>query len=271
MKKINLTHVLLVLISLHSLAAKAEQIDDPCVGPSALLSVIDRPTQSDSPCAVKPGELLVEVGYQYQQLQEEDGYANVLPQAEFRIGLPLNNELVLLTPNYVNQHPSDSESISGSTATVFGLKHEIGYTNKWIYAAETIFTTPSGSPDFGSDGWGVALNGIVSYNITASLGLAGMFGVTTQTDPSSDGGGRFNSFNPDVVLSWQLTPKFQIYGEVYGQTNTSSEDRWGWNADAGVQYLITPQIEVDAEYGKRLSGNLGDFSHYFGVGGAVLF
>jgi len=36
MNKINITAILFGLISLHSTTAKAEQIDDPCSGPSAL-------------------------------------------------------------------------------------------------------------------------------------------------------------------------------------------------------------------------------------------
>jgi hypothetical protein len=260
-----------ILPLLFATSLKAEQISDPCAGPSALLAVIDRPTASDSACVVKPGHLLIEGGYQYQKLHDEGGYSHVLPQAEFRLGLPFNNEFSLLTPEYINQHPSDSDSLSGGSATVFGLKHQIGYTSKLVYTVEGIITTPSGSPDFGSDGWGVAFNGIVNYNVTSSFGVAVLLGLSSQTDPKANGGGRYNTFNPDIVLTWQPTPKSQIYGEVYGQTRTSATENSGYNMDAGIQYLVTPNIEIDAEYGLRLSGNLGGFSHYFGAGGAVMF
>jgi opacity protein-like surface antigen len=258
-------------LNLFPLTGNAEQIDDPCAGPSELLAIIDRPTGSDSPCVVKPGKVLVEAGYQYQRLFTVDGYQNQLPQAEFRLGLPYNNEINLLAPNYVNQHISNQGNFSGSTAAVFGLKHELGYTSKWIYTIEALFTVPSGSSSYGSDGWGYALNGIINYSITSAISITAMIGVTSETDPTASGGGRFNSFNPDVTLTWQLTPKFQIYGEVYGQTKTSAVNSSGYNTDMGMQYLITPNIEVDAEYGVRLSGNLIGFQHYFGAGGGIQF
>ena len=97
-----------------------------------------------------------------------------------------------------------------------------------------------------------------------------MLGFATQTTSVDAGGERFNSFNPDFLVSWQTSSNFQLYAEFYGQTKTSPENSDGYNADGGFQYLLTENIEIDIEYGVRLAGELGGFSHYFGAGGDQL-
>ena len=85
------------------------------------------------------------------------------------------------------------------------------------------------------------------------------------------GGGRFTSVNPDITFTWLPLWNLQFYGEVYGQSRTGPGLGSGFDADGGVQYLLTPYCEVDLEEGVRLSGNLGGFTHYFGAGMGFLF
>ena len=125
---------------------------------------MNRPSVMDSPCAVNAGHVILEMGYQYQSLYPNDGNSSNFPEAEFRLGLPLSNELSLLLPNYINVHEEHAPSISGSSATVVGLKHQFPiYAQKWTYAAESLFTMPSGSDNFGNDDLGLTVNGIVNH------------------------------------------------------------------------------------------------------------
>ena len=91
-------------------------------------------------------------------------------------------------------------------------------------------------------------------------------GVTSQTNPALAGGGRFTSVNPDITFTWLPLWNLQFYGEVYGQSRTGPGLGSGFDADDCVQYLLTPNCEVDLEEGVRLSGNLGGFTHYLGQG-----
>ena len=125
---------------------------------------------------------------------------------------------------------------------------------------------PTGSSLYGSSGVGGTLSGIAEWEITSNIAFTAMLGITSQTTSSSSGGERFTSLLPDLVLSWQAYPALQFYGEVYGQTKTSPTEGPGYNFDAGVQYLITPNFEIDAEDGFRLSGNLGGFKNFIGIG-----
>jgi hypothetical protein len=264
--------VFLVLIGLLAFSGQicAEEqetpISNPCSGPSALFAILDRPTVSDSACAVPQRQLVSELGFQYANLRGlGGGTAYNYPQAEVRIGLPGRNEFFLLPPSY-NRQKTGNASAAGFSAVTLGLKHELGYTRYWLGAVEALFTLPSGSSAFGSRGLGVAFNSIAAYALSRQIGLSLQLGVSSQTNPKLSGGRRFTSLVSNFVFTWQPKEQLQFYGEVYGQSSIGPGKGAGYNADGGVQYLITPSWEVDLEEGVRLVGDLGGFTHYFGAG-----
>lgn len=63
-----------------------------------MLDLLDRPTMGDSPCVVKPGQMVLEAGVARYALYGQSGHTWGYPQLELRWGLPENNELVFL-PN----------------------------------------------------------------------------------------------------------------------------------------------------------------------------
>ncbi len=240
-------------------------VPDPCAGRSGLLAQLDRPTVADSVCAVKPGRVIVEAGYAHSNTTA--GASENAPQAEIRFGLADGNEFVLLPPN-MTYRPGNTSRTSYSSTTI-GLKHEWGYTRHWSYAGEVLLTTPApGNTSPSSLGWGEAVNGIVSYSITSDVAVGLMLGATAQYDRY---GQRYTSINPDFTATWLLNPRWQLYGEIYGQTHTGYGQGSGWDSDGGVQYLVTRRIEIDAELGQRLSGALGDYRYYWGFGGGWEF
>ncbi|MDP1575094.1 MAG: transporter [Coxiellaceae bacterium] len=247
--------------------AIAETVINPCSGPTSLLNIIDRPTVGDSPCTVPYKKAVLELGYQYQSLRGGGRQQNA-PDAEFRLGLPANNELAILLPNYSHQSINPS---AGFSATTLGLKHQIGYTRNWITDIEGLFTLPTGSDAFGSHALGVAINGIAGYTINSAFNLTFMLGASSQTESNVNGGDRFSSINPDVVLTYTLASKVNLYGEMYGQTQTGSGAGSGFNCDTGFVFLPLAFFAVDLEFGQRMSGNLGGFNHYVGAGMSMLF
>lgn len=246
----------------------ADTVNNPCGGPSALLYIINRPTVADSACVVPYKNIVLETGYQYQQLTHFAGYQQNFPEAQFRLGLPANNEFTIVLPNHIHQSMTTG---SGYTATTVGLKHEIGYTQTWLGAVEALVTLPDGSAAYGSKGTGATLNGIVDYTFNPAFSLSFMLGATSQTQSSLNGGQRFTSINPDLVLTYSAIDKVQLYGEVYGQSKTGPGQGAGFNADGGIMYLLLTKLVLDVEYGQRLSGNLDGFNHYFGGGISVMF
>ncbi len=250
-------------------------VPGPCAAsnPSALLSLLDRPTFSDSACSAPLGHAVLELGFMHADARGEGGgTADNYPEAELRYGLPGGNEFKLLASNYTSQRSgAPEEASSGLSATSIGFKHELGYDAKWLGSVEAVLTLPSGNDAFGSRGLGATFSGIAAYSLTDQIGLSLQLGVSSQTDSVSAGGGRFTSFNQFLTATWDPIELLQFYGEVYGQTKTSHDEGAGYNFDGGVQYLIAHWMEVDAEEGVRLTGGLGGFTHYYGAGMGFLF
>ncbi|HSB32061.1 MAG TPA: transporter [Candidatus Sulfobium mesophilum] len=277
-KRLIARHVLGVCLTLLGLLVAGAQVyaqeqetdvPDPCSG---LLAILDRPTVSTSPCATPRGQFMLEMGFQRSKPRDPaSGTIDNYPQAEVRIGLPGRNEFTIIPPSYNRQRTrsgsdSTAETVSGYSALTLGLKHELGYTRQWLGAVQALFTLPSGSSALGSEGLGVALNGVVSYALSEQVGLTLQLGISSQTDPELAGGERFTAFVSNLVVTWQPKERLQFYGEIYGQSSTGPGKGAGYNADGGIQYLITPYWEVDLEGGVRLVGDLGGLSHFFGMG-----
>lgn len=254
----------LTIWSLNVFTAFAEEVPDPCVG---ILNLANRPTVADTACAVPFEKGIVELGAQYQNIKGgKSGYN--LPQLLLRLGFPLKTELFIQAPNYTRQ---TLRPHAGWGPTTVGIKHELGYNAKWLGALEGLVILPTGGSAFGSDGLGGAVNGIVTYAMNPAWALTLMLGVSTQTEPFSAGGQRYNSVNPDLVLTWQTTEKLEFFGEVYGQSKAAPHTGAGFNADAGILYAWTPNLETDLEMGQRISGQLGNFNNYIGAGFAWFF
>ncbi len=261
---IGLLALILPLSALARPAPAATTVPDPCTGRSGLLAEIDRPTIADSPCSVRPGRQIIEFGYAH--VRTGDGTSENGPQLELRFGLPDGNELVLLPPNIT--HGTNSGTVYGGTTV--GFKHEWGYSRHWIGASEALVTTPraKGPPGTPDGGWGEAVNGIVGYSVSRHFGLGFMLGVSSLTGANNR---RYESLNPDLTATWLLDPRCQLYAELYGQSQTGYGLGAGFDADGGIQYLLTRHFEVDAELGQQVSGLLGQHRDYWGVGGGWEF
>jgi hypothetical protein len=246
----------------------ANTIPDPCgPGPAQVFALIDRPGASYSACTIPFGNAMLEMGYQYFNLAGGAGYQYNFPQPEFRIGLPYRNEIFLFPSNYniQSQYPR-----IGYSAAAIGAKHEFGYNDKWIAAILGFLTLPSGSRGFGSANYGGELNLVSTYNISPNLALTLMLGVSSDTLPHYYGGERFNSLNPDMLLAYQFNDWFQLYGEVYGQTNSGPGLGAGYAFDTGLMFLPTRRIEWDIEVGQNFYGKTG-FNNYIGTGIGIFF
>jgi hypothetical protein len=264
-----LTWELALAVSLScSTQAYADSNDDPCAGPLAFLSIVDRPSIGDSVCTVANKKGALELGIQAQKIYPGRGYQYNLPEAELRLGLPAHTELIFLLPNYVHQSVSPH---TGYTASVIGMKHRVSSSENLQTAIESLLTLPTGSSNFGSHGLGVEVSAIASYTATPSLNLTFILGVATQSQSTNAGGQHSTSVNPDVIASWSLSDKTDLYVEVYGQSKTGPGQGSGFSSDAGIVYLALANLTVDAEVGQRISGTTGGFSHYIGTGMAIAF
>jgi hypothetical protein len=263
MSHLKVRKLLIVAVTSSIISSNAVAYDDPCSG---LLNLTDRPSNLDSACSVPFKQGMLEMGYEYEKLYKSNGEQHTLPIAEIRIGLPVNNEVAVILPNYIHQNIVPHY---GNTATTVVLKHEIGYNQNWVGAVEALVTLPGGSSAFGSNGVGTSINAIAGYTFNPKFNLSFSLASSTQTTSSLSGGQRYTTFNPDVVFTYSPTEKCDVYAEVFGQSKTGPGDGSGFNADAGVLYLINPKWEIDFEVGQRISGTLNSLNHYIGTGTAL--
>lgn len=249
----------MLLLSIQTLA---DPTNNPCASSNSILTFIDRPSKSDSACAAPVNTVISEMGYQYGSLIGSGSWQS-FPQLELRAGLPADTELFVLTPNY------NLETVAphaGFNATTLGIKHVFHYTDKSVWTAEAEVTPPSGGATFGSGNWGGIINGIATYNVTNTLSASLQLGVSSQTWPSAYQSQRYNSFNPDGIVSWQINPKTSLYGELFAQTQVAPHQGAGMNFDGGIVYLLTNRLSIDAEIGQRITGELGGYDNYIGTG-----
>ena len=108
--------------------------------------------------------------------------------------------------------------------------------------------------------------------MTDALSVEFAPGVSSFTSLSGNGSPhRFFSFNPDFVAAYQFTPSFQLYGEFFRNSIQGAGLSGNYWFDGGFQYLITNNIEIDAEYGVFLDPPSESSGHYIGFGTGFMF
>ncbi|HAU2155019.1 TPA: transporter [Legionella pneumophila] len=257
----------LLLFSLQINAATDYQTyETVCGEPTDMLSFLERGGIATNPCVVPPRSVLISSGYQYQQLIGE-GVQHNFPAAAIQLGLPGYFEVDLLLPNYINQ---TVDPRIGFSQTQLIVNHVLWFNNKWVITASGTFVFPSGSASFGSPNPGGGVIGILSYNFNSQLNLTGNLGITTQSEPSYDGGQSYTSVNPDLILSWTKN-KISLFAEIYGQSKTAPDEGGGFSTDAGVLYQVKKSIVIDFEVDQRITGLLNGVERYYGGGITIQF
>lgn len=231
-----------------------------------ILNYFKRPTIATSACPVPYGKSTLESGVQYNEFLDK-GNGFLYPLAKTRIGLPWRSELSILLPSEISNSRS---KLSGLGTTFIALKHNITYSEHFNSAFRMVYIPPSGSTNYGTDNNGYILNGILAFNKN-NINITTMLSVASLSDSARNGGRRFNTFNPDIVVGWYPKSWLEYFAEVYGQTRTGPSQGSGYNLDTGLLFLINKYIAADVEIGKRLSGQLGNFNTYYGCGISFMF
>jgi hypothetical protein len=266
----NLGIILILAISASpapSASPAASPAADPCGsgGATALLSALNRPTIGFSPCAVKPGESVFELGYANQA----GGAAQTTyPQGNLRFGVAPGLELDVLGPNYEIARGLSTQR--GFLDSGIGAKWEAAHDARSALGFDFLYTVPSGAAAFTAGSPTATVNFDYSRSLSQRIGFGTTIGVQSTAAASLAGNvHRFASLVPSVVLTDQFNPRAQLYAEAYGQTKIRPDGGTLFGLDGGLQYLLTPAIEIDVEAG-RTSTDLVQ-AHYVGAGIGVRF
>lgn len=245
---------------------------DPCGGDARLLATLNRPTVGFSACAVAPGTVVFEEGYQNQQQGAGmNGFLIQYPQSFVRVGVKPRLELDLIGP-YFNKLavPDGAGGLArthGYSDSGLGFKYEFEPRGRYTVGIDGLYTAPNGSAGFSNGGATETLNLNASYAITPTFAIGTTQAFLSTSGFKADGTqARYGAWMPSAVLSTQLNDNYQLYAE-YVYLNKLAPDQSGRAfVDYGVQKLLGKRFELDMELGHSLTADRGLQFQYFGVG-----
>ena len=240
------------------------QAADLCGGTTTnLLAALNRPTIGFSACAVKAHESVWELGY--NAVQQSDGTRSaVYPQGFIRFGAARGLELDFIGPNYLVQNAAGSIT-RGFADSGAGAKYEFFHDDADVMAFDLLYLVPSGAPAFTAGAPVATLNFDYGRSLSPAAGFATTIGVLSSFSAAANGASsRFASLVPSVAFTIQSNPRTQFYTEAFGQTPIRPDGGTLFGLDGGLQFLLAPNLEMDAEFGQTATDVAR--SRYFGVG-----
>lgn len=213
---------------------------DACGGArTALLAALDRPTVGYSACAVKPGDVVAELGY--QQTSAPGSQSTAFPQQLFRYGAARDLEVDLSGPA-----PGDLS---------LGMKYQFASGADQAAAIDVIFSAPTGAAAFTSGVPTQTLNLDYSRSLSSTVGLGVTLGLVNAAG---------TALTPSAVLTQSLGERGQLSAEAFARRPLFTAGQALFGSDAGVQWLLTPAVEADVELGRTASP--AGPAHYWGAG-----
>ncbi len=231
--------------------------------------VTDRPDQTEASSTVYPGALQIESGITWQtfdlarsssdQTRRIESFA--LPNTHFRLGLVENFELRVVTQPELLRSYVAGEEIS-RTAGLADL--QLGF--KWrIYSGEnggpevgflSHLVVPTGSDGLSIESYGVINKLAVTHSLSDKHSLAWNLGYDYLGEGNGD---LFYS------LAWGigLSEKVGVYLEPYGFLVNLEE--MVFNADAGLTYLLSDNMQFDYSFGLGLNEEMNYHSIGFSI------
>lgn len=242
----------------------ASAAPDPCGGDARLLATLNRPTVGYSACAVAPGTLVLEEGYQNTQQGSGAAGSTLIqyPQSFIRYGVKQGFEIDLVGP-YFNKLARTSGYSDGGV----GFKYEFTPRGRFTIGIDGLYTGANGSPGFTSGGPTQTLNLDVAYSITPTFGVGTTLAyLSTSGFDAAGKKSRFNVFLPSFVLTTQLANKYQLYSEYVYASKLAPDMGGRAFFDFGVQKLLGKRFELDIEEGISTTPDPNLKFNYVGIG-----
>jgi hypothetical protein len=181
---------------------------------------------------------------------------SLIPTALFRYGLFQDIELRFVEQLAGFDNQTTSEADYGLSDIELGVKIQIlkkeGINS--VIAFITHLIIPSGSPELTNSNYGTLSKFAISHGINDFLGLGYNLGYNY-----------FGTGNGDItyslVLGIDITEKFGMYAEIFGQYSDLSE--LTSNLDGGITYLVKDNIQLDLSIGLGLNQKMNYFAFGF--------
>lgn len=228
--------------------------------------VTDRPDQTESPIAVKKGELQIESGLLFERNYLGNGvseHRSVYPTNLFRIGLVKNLELrivnEIVTYEIRSNNPAISEySVSGTENLQIGFKYQFTDSeSKLVVGAVAHAVVPSGSNGISNNKYGIFSRINFSYDLSENKNLGANIGYNNYDLRFDEEGlvrDQDGNFIYTLVYVVGISDRVGMYVEAFG--DYVNMDIWQNNMNAGMTYLLKENIQLDYSYGWGLDRDM---------------
>ncbi len=216
--------------------------------------VTERPNASASPLTVPKKMLQIESGGSYTSFEENNlktetyGYNTtllrygILDDFEFRLGINFQET------RFTSNSTEADDKFSGFTPLMAGIKVEITDEDGWIPQLGLLghlYLPFSAGSDYRPETTGGDFLFAFSNTLSEKSGLSYNLGAQWRDD------------SPEVAYVYTLsygyaiTDKVSLFAEVYGNFPEDSKANHFW--DAGITYLLKPNIQLDAVVGRSIT------------------
>lgn len=209
----------------------------------------DRPGFANGSDTVAPGRIQIEMGLAQTKASaaQGGGLTTDYPEAEARVGLTPALEAEIFLPDYITTPGGDK----GFGDALIGAKDRF-YQNKTGSQVRASVTPLLSLPVNGAFSSG-HVDPLLICGIEAAPGSRwDVQGNLDLSDPSQAGGGRVFTVTPAAAVTYQLTQALSVFGDSYDVVPRKGPS--APTVDGGLTYLLTNDVQLDAEVGYGLAG-----------------
>ncbi|HVW00015.1 MAG TPA: transporter [Planctomycetaceae bacterium] len=251
----------------------------------------DRPDFTDSPFTVGQGVTVIETGYTYRQIHAPDYRLNRQTAPEFLMRLGLTDDFELrfrwngFVQNQVGFPAGMGMTQNGTDDLNLGFKWEMHQQDNWIPMLTLVAgsTIPGGTNQISANQMQPYANVVYGWGLKRWLYLKGSTGVDFTHGSSvalQDTGfglpfvgvtrDNQNVWHESISVLYQVSKHYGGFSEWFcffengGANNLPSH-----YIDTGVYIYLTPNMQLDARIGQRLSSRTDEF--FTGAGFSIRF
>lgn len=217
--------------------------------------ITDRPDQTESAVAIPFGSFQIETGILYSSSFSDPKVKNyLLPTTLLRYSVVKGLELRFVAQYQIVK--AGSFTSNGFSDLEIGAKVELlNNDDKNIRIAFlTHLIVPSGSEDFRVDNLGIMNIFAFSHDINENVGIGYNIGYSYFGEGNGD-------LTYALVVGFGLNDKLSAFVEPYGEWAGFKE--FYLNMDAGLTYLLSDNMQLDASFGLGITEQMHFFSFGF--------
>lgn len=250
MKTKNNYLLLLVLFWSGNLLAQTDDSSDSTPEPL----VTDRPDVTESAVTIAPNFIQVETGSAYESFKNNnikfESYTynttlmrmGLLDNLELRVGWSFVESQTTINGNKLN------DVSSGFSPLLLGTKISVAEEKEWmpeIGVLAHLYLPFTASKDYRPETTGVDFIFAFAHTLSDKSSLSYNLGARWQNDSTEA------SYLYSLSYGYSLSDKTGIYTEIYGNLPENSKSNHLW--DAGVTYLISNNVQLDATIGSGIT------------------